>query len=571
MSRGAPAFPAVLERRGRFIVARELFGRPSDSRGQLTVDPARSGSRAGDLVLVAIRPTRHGGRAEIVRRLGRPDVARDVIEALMLDRGLARRFEPAVEHAARDARAATDAARRDLRALPTFTIDPASARDFDDAISAEETGDGTIRVWVHIADVAAYVEPGSLVDREARRRATSVYVPGAVEPMLPEALSNEKCSLAPGEDQLAVSVELELAGARVVRAAFTRSLIRSDERLDYDRADRIFAGAQAAKEPWAAPLEAARRAARALGEARRKRGALEIAGAEPEFAFDGSGQVRSVHVGEQTESHRLIEHVMIAANEQVAKLLAERREPTLYRVHEEPDAASVERLVAQLASLDIPTPPLREHLTPSEAGELLGLISQAVDRHVRASGRGKQAFGSLILRALKQAYYSPRNLGHAGLRSSRYCHFTSPIRRYPDLVCHRGLLAAIGADQAAPAPAELGELGQWTSLREREAVDIERAADDIARCFLLEREDTERIWEGEVVGLIGAGAFVAFGDGYEGMLAVRRLRGDWWELNEEGTILHGTRAGATIRLGDPVRVRVRSIEAARGRVDLEPA
>ena len=226
-------------------------------------------------------------------------------------------------------------------------------------------------------------------------------------------------------------------------------------------------------------------------------------GAEPEFAFDGSGQVRSVRVGEQTESHRLIEHLMIAANEQVAKLLAERREPTLYRVHEEPDAASVERLVAQLASLDIPTPPLREHLTPSEAGELVGLISQAVDRHVRASGRGKQAFGSLILRALKQAYYSPRNLGHAGLRSPRYCHFTSPIRRYPDLVCHRALLAAIGADQAAPAPAELGELGQWTSLREREAADIERAADDIARCFLLEREDRERVWEGEVVGLIG--------------------------------------------------------------------
>jgi ribonuclease R len=570
LSRGAPAFPAVLERRGRFIVARELFARPADSRGQLTVDVARSGSRPGDLVLVAIRPTRHGGRAEIVRRLGRPDVARDVIEALMLDRGLALRFEPALEREARDACAASDAARRDLRALPTFTIDPVSARDFDDAISAEQAADGTIRVWVHIADVSAYVAPGSLVDREARRRATSVYVAGAVEPMLPAALSNEKCSLVPGEDRLAVSVELELAGARVVRAAFMRSLIRSDERLDYDRVDRIFAGAQAAEEPWATPLQAARQAARALGEERRQRGALEIAGAEPEFAFDRSGQVRSVRVGEQTESHRLIEHLMIAANEQVAKLLAERGEPTLYRVHEEPDPSSVERLVAQLASLEVPTPPLREHLSPSEAGELVGLISQAVDRHVRATGRGKQAFGSLILRSLKQAYYSPRNIGHAGLRSPRYCHFTSPIRRYPDLVCHRGLLAAIGADLAGPAPGELGELGQWTSLREREAVDIERAADDVARCFLLEREDPERFWEGEVVGLIGAGAFLAFGDGFEGMLAVRRLRGDWWELNAEGTILHGTRAGATIRLGDPVRVRVRSIDAARGRVDLEP-
>ena len=152
---------------------------------------------------------------------------------------------------------------------------------------------------------------------------------------------------------------------------------------------------------------------------------------------------------------------MIAANEQVATLLAERGEPTLYRVHEEPDPQRVERLVAALASLGVPTPPLPEQLSPSQAGELVGLISQAVERYVRAGGRGKRAFASLILRSLKQAYYSPRNIGHAGLRSPRYCHFTSPIRRYPDLVCHRGLLAAIGAGEHAPDSAGLGELGQW--------------------------------------------------------------------------------------------------------------
>jgi ribonuclease R len=571
LSRSAPAFPAVLERRGRFVVASDLFGRDGDRRGPLTVNPARSRSQVGDLVLVTVRPTRRGGRAEIVRRIGRPEIARDVIEALMLDRGLARAFADPVEFEARDADGGSDPARRDLRSLATFTIDPASARDFDDAISAQHDGGDRVRVWVHIADVSAFVRPGSALDREAVRRATSVYVPGAVEPMLPAALSNEKCSLRPGEDRLAVTVEMELAGARVVRAAFMRSLIRSDERLDYDRVDRIFAGAERAREPWAAALEAAREAARALGAERARRGALEIASAEPEFELDRHGDVRAVRTPAQTESHRLIEHLMIAANEQVATVLAQRGEPALYRVHEEPDPARVERLVAQLASLEVPTPPVPEHLGPTQAGRLVGEISQAVERYGRRRRRGRQAFGALILRTLKQAYYSPRNIGHAGLRSPRYCHFTSPIRRYPDLVCHRALLAVIGAGAAAAPARDLGELGEWCSLCEREAADIERAADDVARCFLLEREDRERIWDGEVVGLIDAGAFVSFGDGFEGMVAVRRLRGDWWELNEEGTILRGARAGSLIRLGDPMSVHVRSIDTVRGRVDLERA
>jgi ribonuclease R len=571
LSRGALAFPALLERRGRFVIASELFGRDQERRGPLTVDPARSRSKVGDIVLVTVRPSRRGGRAEIVRRIGRPDVARDVIEALMLSRGLARGFADGVEQEARDADGGSDPARRDLRSLATFTIDPTSARDFDDAVSAERVDGGAIRVWVHIADVSAFVAPGSRIDREAQQRATSVYVPGAVEPMLPAALSNEKCSLVPGEDRLAVTVEMEFDGARVARAAFMRSLIRSDERLDYDRVDRIFAGDEQAHEPWAAPLEAARAAARALGEERARQGGLEIASGEPEFSFDRGGDVRSVRTPPNTESHRLIEHLMIAANEQVATVLAQRGEPALYRVHEEPDPERVERLVAALASLEVPTPPVPGHLSPSQAGRLVGEISQGVERYVRRSGRGRRAFGALILRSLKQAHYSPTNIGHAGLRSPRYCHFTSPIRRYPDLVCHRALLAVIGASDAAAATRGLGELGQWCSLREREAAVTERAGDDVARCFLLEREDRDRVWEGEVVGLISAGAFVAFGESYEGMVAVRRLRGDWWELGEEGTTLVGSRAGSVIRLGDAMPVRVRSIDAIRGRVDLEPS
>ncbi|HEU4979300.1 MAG TPA: VacB/RNase II family 3'-5' exoribonuclease, partial [Solirubrobacteraceae bacterium] len=561
----------LLASRGRFLVAEPFF----DRGGRLTVERSRDAA-PGRLALLSPSGAR-GGRAKVVRTLGRPDVARDVLEALMLHRGLRRRFPAGVERAAAQAREAPfDAgARRDLRDLATFTIDPVTAKDFDDAISAQELdGGGAWRIWVHIADVSAYVRPGSPVDREAYRRATSVYVPGAVEPMLPEALSNDACSLRPHVDRLAVSVEMELRGPEVVKAAFHRSLIRSDERLDYDRVDRLFAGEEEPQEPWAAPLAAARAAAAALQRRREERGTLEIESAEPEFAFDRRGHVTGAEASVQTESHRLIEHLMIAANEAVATLLSERRIPALYRVHERPDPTAVERLLDQLASLGVATPPAPEHMSQTQAADVVAQASHLVDRHVRRAGHGRPGLTSLVLRSLKQAHYTPHNLGHAGLGSERYCHFTSPIRRYPDLVCHRALLSAVGGGEEPPPASALEEAGAHCSARERDAMVIERDADAVARCFLLERElyegDRAREFDGEVVGVIGAGAFVRFGEGHEGMMPVRRLRGDWWELNEEGTILHGSRSGAVLRLGDPVAVRVERIEAPRGRVDLVP-
>ena len=577
---GAAPVVAVLERRGRFLTAEPFFARGR----RISVEQPKSGNRSartgrpagpGDLVLIAPTGPR-AGHGRILTRLGRPDVARDVLEALMLDRGLRRRFDPVVEREARAAteHAARDVARKDLRELPTFTIDPPTARDFDDAISAEQLDGGAVRVWVHIADVAAHVAPGSAVDREAHRRATSVYVPGKVEPMLPEALSNDACSLVPHQDRLAVTVELDLDGADVVRTAFHRSLIRSDARLDYPRVDSIFAGAERAEEPWAAPLEAARAAAAALDAARVARGALAVTSVEPEFDFSHEGHVTGLAGSVQTESHTLIEHLMIAANEAVAGLLESRKLPALYRVHERPDPARVEHLVAQLAALDVPTPPLPEPLSPQQAGALVGEISQLVDGHVRRTGRGRAALTSLVLRSLKQARYSARNVGHHGLQSPGYCHFTSPIRRYPDLVCHRALLAAIGAGEEPPAASSMEELGEWCSLRERDAAAIERSADDVARCFLLESELFERGWStewpGEVIGLIGAGLFVGFGDGHEGLLPVRRLRGDWWELDELGVRLVGAESGKAVRLGDPVTVQVERVDAPRGRADLSP-
>ncbi|HSD80529.1 MAG TPA: RNB domain-containing ribonuclease, partial [Solirubrobacteraceae bacterium] len=526
--------------------------------------------------LALLRPARGGvGRARVERVLGRPDVARDALEGFMLHRGLQRRFPPGVDRAAREAveRPFDAPARRDLTALPTFTIDPVTAKDFDDAISAERLGDGHWRIWVHIADVSAFVRPGSAIDREAHRRATSVYVPGAVEPMLPEALSNDACSLRPGADRLAVTVEMELRGADVVRAAFHRSTVRSDERLDYDRVDRVFAGDEPARDPWAGPLAVARQAAAALQARRDAQGALAVESVEPEFAFDRRGHVTGTESSEQTESHRLIEHLMIAANEQVARLLSDRGVPALYRVHERPDPPAVERLVDALASLGVATPPVPEHLAPAQAAGIVAECSRLIDQHVRRTGHGRMALTSLLLRSLKQARYDPQNLGHAGLGLEHYCHFTSPIRRYPDLVCHRALLSAVGGREDAPRAGALDEAGAWTSARERDAMSIERGADAIARCFLLERELFESGWDaafdGEVTGVIGAGAFVAFGDGQEGMIPVRRLRGDWWELNEQGTILLGTETGRAIRLGDPVRVRVRQVDTLRGRVDLD--
>jgi ribonuclease R len=273
----------------------------------------------------------------------------------------------------------------------------------------------------------------------------------------------------------------------------------------------------------------------------------------------------------------MIEQLMVLANEQVAGYLADRRLPTLYRVHEKPDPNAVAFMVEQLASLEVPTPPVPENMSPQQSAAVAAEASRLAAEFSRSSGRGLQAFGTLVLRSLKQAYYSPRNVGHAGLGSARYCHFTSPIRRYPDLVAHRALLQGLGIDDAAAPAHELDEAAAAASAAEREAMKLERDADDVCLAFLLERALAETdpgappAFEGEVVGLIDKGAFVRFGEqGFEGFLPARRMRG-WWQLNGLNTALVNEDSGRELRLGDSLGVIVDAVEPPRGRVDLAPA
>jgi ribonuclease R len=508
----------------------------------------------GDLAVV--RTGR--GRARLERVLGKAKNIEAVLDGLLVHVDAQADFEPlsVPEPDISD--------RVDLRDQLCFTIDPETAKDFDDAISVQEE-DGGYRAWVHIADVSAYVEAGSPLDRGAAGRAFSTYVPGRVAPMLPPELSEDRCSLRPHEDRLCVTVELPPTG----EPRFYRSVIRSRARLTYAQAER-----RDAEPDVAAALEVTDRLTAAIRDRRFARGALRIESPEINFEFDGRGGVARAWQESEPTAHRLVEELMIAANEAVARLLAGRRRETLFRVHERPDPHAIELLLTKLADLDVPTPPAPEQLTPALAAPVAAQASEFVTDYASRSARGREAFPALVLRSLKQARYHPENLGHSGLASTAYCHFTSPIRRYPDLVVHRTLLRELGLSDEPPAD-DLDGLAEHTSMREREAAQVEYLADELCLAWLLESELFERGWddpfEGEIIGLIGSGLFARFGEVYEGFLPARRLPGDYFQLNELGTALIGRRGGGSYRLGDPIEVLVERIEKAEGKVELSPA
>ena len=540
-----------VDKRGKQFVGEPFFVPnvpvPIDRKGSGDIRP-------GDLVVV-----RKGrGRARVVRELGRASDIETVLEALLLHTGARTMFEPyeAPEPDVSD--------RVDLRDQLCFTIDPETAKDFDDAIAVQQQGDG-FRSWVHIADVSAYLPPGVPLDHGAAARAFSTYVPGRVAPMLPPTLSEDRCSLRPHQDRLCVTVELPPDGT----PSFYRSVIRSKARLSYGQAER-----REAEREVAAALELTDRLTAGMRDRRFARGALRIESPEINFEFDGKGGVARAWQESEPTAHRLVEELMIAANEAVAELLSSRKREALYRIHERPDPQAIELLVKKLADLEVPTPPVPDQLSPASAAALAGEISERVTHYVSRAGRGREAFPALVLRSLKQARYHPENLGHSGLASRAYCHFTSPIRRYPDLVVHRALIRELGlADDALPA--DLEGLAEHTSAREREAAQVEYLADELCLAWLLDATLYERGWddpfEGEITGAIGSGLFVRFGEVFEGYLPARRLGGDYFELNELGTALVGRRGGGRFRLGDPIEVLVERIEKPEGKVELSHA
>jgi ribonuclease R len=321
-------------------------------------------------------------------------------------------------------------------------------------------------------------------------------------------------------------------------------------------------------------------AAELAGVLRRRRltrGALTIGSFEPEYAFDHAGALSGAAARPETPSHALVEEFMLAANEAVAEYLLRKKARTLYRVHEPPEPASTRELLDQLEELGVPTPafPGGPAVPAAQLQEAYGRLSRQVAETSAREKRGRLAWSTLILRSLKQARYGPANLGHFGLASPAYLHFTSPIRRYPDLVTHRALLYHLGEGGSELGDAELATAADDCSTREREFSRLELTGDDVALCFLLERrleaEGWEQVFTGEIVGLVGGGLFLRFGEVFEGFLSSRRLGGERFEVSEHETALVGEATGIRYRLGDPVDVKVERVDRLSGKVDLAPA
>ena len=573
----------VLERGRREVVGRfwresgVAFVRPDDSRLAQDIQVpagAQAGARSGQMVVTAVEepPTTHSppiGRVKevlgehmapgievdiAIRRHALPEQWSDNVMAE------AARFGAEVEEGDKTSR-------WDLRALPLVTIDGEDARDFDDAVYCAPTPKGW-RLVVAIADVAHYVRAGSALDAEARRRGTSVYFPGRVIPMLPEALSNGLCSLRPEEDRLCVACEMFIdRDGRILRSRFREALMRSHARLVYEEVAGVLASrrGEAAVRLGIAPehLRHLHALFSVLHRARGRRGALDFDTAETRVLLDEAGEVVAIEARRRTDAHRLIEECMIAANVAAARFLARHQRLFLYRVHEGPTKEKAEELRAFLAPLG-----LRlgggERPRPQDYAQLIERIQSRSDAAL---------VHTVLLRSLAQAVYSPVNSGHFGLALSGYSHFTSPIRRYPDLVAHRSIKEVLraGSDPGSPRPGgDMRSLGEHASMTERRAEEATREVEFRLKCRFMQGRIGE-VHHGQVSGVTGFGLFVTLEDlGVDGLIHVSALGADYFHHDPARHEMRGERSDRVFRLGDRIEVVVARVDPGEGKIDLEP-
>lgn len=524
----------------------------------------RGNAQHGDKVVAEITsfPTdKRPPSARVVKVMGKPEDPKSDIEAIIEEFNLSKKFSREVleESKLLTQRAFPDAMgkRKDLKGLTTITIDGERAKDFDDAVSIILTEHG-YRLWVHIADVGSYVGWNSAIDLEARERGTSIYFPDRVIPMLPRELSEDLCSLKPGVERLSFTVEMEFdrEGERASKK-FYPSVIMSDERMTYTSVRKILVDEDIReRERYGSLLrdfELMNELCGILRKRRLERGSLDFDLPEPEVLLDLQGMPEAIIRAERNLAHMIIEEFMIAANEAVAEQLESLGIPSLYRIHEEPDPMKLEDIVRAVRPM---VKLKRKSLKPEDFSRLLADIKGLP---------GEEVIHYMILRSLKQARYSPINVGHFGLASKCYTHFTSPIRRYPDLVVHR-LLKEVLIKKHLPdkrikeLEGLLPEIAFHSSRMERRADDAEREVLDAMRVWFMKDRVGEE-YEGMVVGVSPYGLRLRLKDFYvEGFIHVSYMTDDFYRYDERAVALSGRNTGLSFRIGDTVKVRVDKVD-----------
>ncbi|RUQ33992.1 MAG: ribonuclease R [Candidatus Competibacteraceae bacterium] len=457
--------------------------------------------------------------------------------------------------------------RTDLRATPLLTIDGITARDFDDAVYCEKRGHNW-RLLVAIADVSWYVRPDSALDQEGRKRGNSVYFPDRAIPMLPEALSNGLCSLKPDVDRLCLVCEMTLNGeGRLIRSRFIEAVMRSHARLTYETAAAIVADRnpqiRAEYATLVPHLDRLYELYQLLRTSREKRGAMDFDTQETVIEYGADRKIERILPTERNDAHRLIEECMILANVASARFLQRHKMPGLYRVHEGPAEDRLNKLRAFLGELGLGLGG-SDKPAPLDYCRLLEQVRDRPDAHL---------IQTVMLRSLAQAVYSPTNAGHFGLALEAYAHFTSPIRRYPDLQVHRAIRHVLQGGKAADftySLADLAGLGEHCSMTERRADEAVRDALEWLKCEFMQ-DKVGQTFDGIITGVTGFGLFVELrGVFVEGLIHVTSLRNDYYQFDPVGHRLHGERSGQVYRLGDSVRVRVARVDLDERKIDFEP-